>query len=150
MYRAERDALFTVGNVFGSNAATQAWVDDLVGQRWFINRWPGLTGLVVGPGRGASATSWGGRITVGPRARNPAVVLHEVAHEITSRSPGGWSRYASHGPEWASVYLFLVGRVMGTDAGDRLRAAFVAGRVQHLSTVCLTAPRSAPVRVGAR
>lgn len=135
VYRAETAAFPRHTNVFGTNAATQAWVDDLIAQRWFHARWPGLKGLVVAPGRGATASSWIGRITVGPLARNPAIVLHEVAHEITSRAPDEFSRVAAHGPEFAAMFLFLVRRVMGPEDADRLRAAFVAGRVKHRATV---------------
>lgn len=140
VYRAEWATLPGGVNLFGTNRAAQSWVDDLVGQPWFTARWPGLAGLVVRTGRGANGSSGFGLITLGPRARNPATALHEVAHEIVSRSPGGGSIYADHGPEWAGVFLFLVGRVMDAALADRLRAAFDAGRVRTAPPGCLTEP----------
>jgi putative metallohydrolase (TIGR04338 family) len=138
LYKAEHVLLMYGENAFGSNTDTQRWVDRVLGERWFRSRWQ-LPTLPVTPGRGGTATSWGGRITVGPTARNPGIVLHEIAHEIIRVTPRG--PYASHGPEFASVLLFLVRQVMGPAQANELRLAFVRERVRHRAGWVVPAPR---------
>jgi putative metallohydrolase (TIGR04338 family) len=159
VYRAERVLPDEWTNVFGTTAATQQWVNGLLARRWFRNRWPGLTGLQVLPGRGGTATSLFGAIRIPPDGRNVPTVLHEVAHEIVARRPvavrAGPDAVArppgaSHGPEFCSVMLFLVRQVMGARHADALRAEYVALKVRHRSPYSLTAVAVAAKRGGAR
>lgn len=73
---------------------------------------------------GRGAVSWGGEISLGTWARTPLILLHELAHELTAYAP------ASHGPEFAAVYLRLVSRFLGRDAAKQLRLNFRAQRVR--------------------
>lgn len=103
----------------------QAYVDDLVSQRWFQSRW-GRRKIEVRLKVYGSATGYhGGHICLPPWARNERVILHEVAHTLLT------SRYAPHGPEFAATYLTLVENRCGKDAAAALREAYKANRVKY-------------------
>jgi putative metallohydrolase (TIGR04338 family) len=87
----------------------------------------------VKDGRGCrSARSRGGVIVIPLWARNDWVVLHELAHELTSRSIAyrGMGLRAAHGWQFCSTYLDLVLWFMGREAHDALKASFKAHRVR--------------------
>ena len=48
----------------------------------------------------------GSFISLVPRHKNKAIVLHEAAHYITDRIFG--CRCQTHGPKWQGVYFFLL------------------------------------------
>lgn len=131
VYSADREIPGTTINQLGTNANTQAWVNEVINSRWFRSRW--RISILVEPGRGASATSWHERITVGPKARNPWVVLHEVAHEIIWQDTKDGASLAAHGPEFAAIHLFLVGQVMGAQCAQQLRDAYAKHKVKYRS-----------------
>ena len=58
-------------------------------------------------------------ISLGVAARSEWVIIHEIAHAITSLD------YAWHGPEWVQCYLFLVKRFLGVEAHDKLKANLI-------------------------
>jgi putative metallohydrolase (TIGR04338 family) len=110
-------------------AETLAYVERVTRSRWWRCRLP--RGVRVKDGRGTRIArgGWGtGRPTVNlPRwARTRLVILHELAHVLTSR-PG--REVAAHGPEFAKTYLELVRR-FEPELAPRLRAEFKAGRVR--------------------
>jgi hypothetical protein len=70
-------------------------------------------------------------------ARNPWVMLHEMAHVLTP------DEHASHGPEFAGVVLFLVETVLGKDSGRALRAAYRDRRVRY-SNAAIPSPTVVP------
>lgn len=114
-------------NVFGSNEDAQKWVDNLLATRWWRSRWR-VSQITVGVGRNLNGKSYGwSAITLSPAARNPAVALHEIAHQV---SPEG-SDIASHGPEFCATFLFLVGHVMGADHSRALEQAFIEQGVRY-------------------
>jgi putative metallohydrolase (TIGR04338 family) len=63
---------------------------------------------------------WAGQLTV----------LHELAH-VCVEAEHGWLNVASHGEQWASVYLRLVERHLGPKIAEALRTCFAACRVSH-------------------
>ncbi len=91
-----------------------------------------LTGrFKFGDGRGAR----GGKanrdsIHLPKFARHKLYILHELAHVLVERDPSIPWHVASHGPEFAGVYLDIVNRVMGFDWWVQLRASFQRGKVR--------------------
>lgn len=81
--------------------------------------------LQVEHGRGGGR-AYAGMTTIrlGVWGRQPAVVLHEVAHLLTP------SRAAAHGWEFAAAMLDLVRAGMGVEAHDKLKAAYVEHKVR--------------------
>lgn len=104
------------------NDKLQATVDAILDKRVIRSRW-GIKSVRVEFGR-SRGVSYGGMIALGVGARNEWVICHELAHELTPH------QYASHGPEFCGIYLFLVENVIGKEAAAKLRAAFKAGRVK--------------------
>lgn len=87
-------------------------------------------GVVVCDGRArTSAAAIGGHTITLPRwSRVPIIILHELAHIAIYRK----QRYgvASHGREFAAMYLRLVRRFLGVETHDQLKAAFTANKVR--------------------
>lgn len=135
------DAEFAVRS-FGTGAGrrletvpeVQAYVNAILGSRWFKARW-GVRSIPVLDGRGRrSACAEGSRIKMPLWARNEMVTLHEVAHVLT---PG---KYADHGPEFAGVLLALIRQFMGPEAAASLRESFRGHRVKS-NTAAVPSPR---------
>lgn len=81
-------------------------------------------------GRRNTRAHGGANELVFPRwSRYPLVILHELSHCAVQRIYY-WHEPAFHGPEFCAIYLKLVGRFMGREARDELKAAFKAGRVR--------------------
>lgn len=122
-------------NVLGDNAAAQEWVTRVTAERWFKTRFKPLR-ITVGVGRNNNGRSYGyGSITVSPSGRNAPVLLHEITHKALAaiaRERG--ETYASHGPQFCALYLFLVEHVMGAEAADTLRDAYRRHRVRFFDT----------------
>jgi putative metallohydrolase (TIGR04338 family) len=136
LYAAERAAAAAAGDTFHGrtipNDECQAWVDDLMRRPAMQSRW-GIHPIDVIMKRGGSAYGGGGRITLPLFARNPWVILHEVAHNLTP------NRYAAHGPEFAGVLLFLVRTRLGNEAGAALLAEYRTHKVRR-NTAAVPAP----------
>jgi hypothetical protein len=117
------------------NADLQAWVDSVLDRRAIRSRW-GVRQVRVEltHGRGAYARG-SGLIRASRGARNEYVLLHEIAHTLTSGRG-----YAAHGPEFCGVLLFLVKTVMGREAHAALLAQMRARKVKR-SNVAIPAVR---------
>ena len=72
--------------------------------------------------------SRGRHIRLGVWARQPFIVIHEVAHHLAG---------LGHGHDWrfAEVMLDLTRHFLGAEAGAQLKAAYKAGRVRHRKPV---------------
>lgn len=141
LYRAERGRLGEP-SVHAPPTMTMTeirrWVGRLTRSSWWRRRFPGCRYIAVRDGRGrrsAAGQNCGhfGVIKLPRWARNPLVVLHEVAHAVQPR------RTAAHGPEFARIYLDLVRRWIGPRTAVRLNTAMRRERV-------LLAPRHAAYR----
>lgn len=122
LYKAEH-GVFPWGQTI-PDAELQVWLErKVLARAWFRrrfgNRYPDVW-LSSGGGGYAQRDS----IRVGRAARNPHVMLHELAHTLT------WD-ITSHGPEFAGVFLKLVRQVMGKEAADKLRASFKENNVKY-------------------
>jgi len=81
----------------------------------------------VHDGRGCrSAYSMGGYIKLPRWARQPVVVLHEMAHEIIYSTLGYHNR-ASHGREFLGTEMYLLVKFAGYDIKELVRTANEAG-----------------------
>lgn len=122
VYDAEH-ALFGWGQTIPNGDLQQA-VNDILDKRPIRSRW-GTKSVEVRLGRGGGLSSQYGLIWLGVQGRNPWVICHELAHELTP------SKYAAHGPEFAGVMLFLIGTVMGDKHRKDLLAAYRANKVKR-------------------
>ena len=91
-------------------------------------RWRWGISVKVGSGRTRTSRAWArtmsSEIVFAPgHLHLPMLVLHEVAHCLSPVD-------ARHGPVWVDNYLWLVRTVMGREAHDKLKAAFLAGGVK--------------------
>jgi putative metallohydrolase (TIGR04338 family) len=127
LYRAERTV--GAGHHFPSVAHCQAQVDRILASAWWKARFPALDQVQVRDGRGrrhAGAHQSHGAISLPRWSRRERIILHELAHLATPAS------FAAHGPEYAMVYLELVGHFMGATAARDLAEAFRAHRVRWM------------------
>lgn len=60
---------------------------------------------------------------------NEMTLLHELAHVVQHRTPGGHLT-AGHGWEWASVYVALVQRFMGRESARLLKLHFRQAKIR--------------------
>lgn len=123
LYKAEdvvfRDSIWA--RPAASTAEAQAWLDQILVQRWFLSRW-GFRQIKIVGGNGNSAT-YGGSIRLCAMGRSPWIILHELSHVLASHQG-----VAAHGPEYAATYLTLVDHALGEDWGRDLRKAFTTGK----------------------
>jgi len=112
---------------FGSVAAVQRYVDDVLALPAVRKRWPSVPPLRVRPRRAATAAHYetgdgAGVIAVPDRdtadwALRELVVLHEVAHHLCQADP-------PHGPEFVATICTLTELVMGPELGHVLRVVY--------------------------
>lgn len=133
LYRAERDALDAFTSLLGPGGATLLIARGLRSK--VIPWWPAGVNLIWGPVR---RTTWGysevgTQITLHPqpgtRKIEDWVVVHELAHIAIDRMD---IQVASHGREFAHLYLTLVEELIGREAAKALRRKFRAHRVRWL------------------
>jgi putative metallohydrolase (TIGR04338 family) len=82
--------------------------------------------VVPGRGGGKAIGGWGARsrISLGCWARQPYVVIHEVAHHLTGL-------HAGHDYRFANTSMWLVHRFMSAELAEQLRRSYVAHGVQY-------------------
>ncbi|CAN5254027.1 TIGR04338 family metallohydrolase [soil metagenome] len=111
---------------FGSVAAVQRYVEQVLALPAVRDRWPELPTLAVRPRRGTTAAHYeiadGTGVIAVPEsetlwALRELVVLHEVAHHLCPAQP-------AHGPEFAATFTELASLVMGPEAGQVLRVLY--------------------------
>lgn len=111
---------YSTGNIHID--AINEYLDHLTAMAWFQRRW-GPWDIEARHKAGGSAygkqlRDGAGEIMLPVFARDEPVVLHEVAHCLTPR------HFASHGPEFAGVYLELIRYRVGKEAYDLVRSKF--------------------------
>lgn len=112
---------------FGSVAAVQRYVDDVLALSTVQARWPDSAELTVRARRGTTAAHYeklgaAGVIAVPDQrgvdwALRELVVLHEIAHHLCDTRP-------PHGPEFVATFCELAEMVMGPELGYVLRVVF--------------------------
>lgn len=130
LYAAE-DKVFRVpdhpmNKVIGTSIEdSQRWLkENILDQPWFIERW-GKRSTKVISGSGSNAV-YSGRIRLATWGRVPWVICHEMAHVLASPR-----EEASHGAQYAAVYVFLVEHALGATHAKRLRGEFIRGKVKY-------------------
>lgn len=125
VYDAERAIQDVTGSM--SIAECQALVDRVLASKYIVQRFDRIrTGRIparvtVEAGRnGGLAYPQFGVIRLGRWARQPVVVLHELAHVIVGIN----SRTAAHGWQFTECMLVLVRRFVGPEAHDTLRESY--------------------------
>jgi putative metallohydrolase (TIGR04338 family) len=112
---------------FGSVAAVQRYIDDVLVLPSVRDRWPDAAELTVRARRGTTAAHYeildgAGIIAVPDRrgvgwALRELVVLHEIAHHLCDARP-------PHGREFVATFCELAELVMGPELGYVLRVVF--------------------------
>lgn len=101
----------------------QIYVDEVLRRAWFRKRW-GTRLIRVEGGRGGGKAYGSYLITLGVWARQEAVILHEIAHCVAPYR-------VKHGPEFAGIYILLVDRMFGKEAGQTLRKIYKEHGVRY-------------------
>lgn len=116
VYAGEDAALAATGKEFRDLREVRAYLDELIGSDWWVDRWPHVEAIPVARTRSGRFSGYAvdgtGEIRVGS-LREP-VVLHEVAHVVT---PG-----SGHGPAFVDALLALVRERLGFHAYGALLA----------------------------
>jgi len=90
-------------------------------------------GLELVPCARGGFAQGGYRIGLSNWARQERVILHELAHLINSHENKSSRKYnQDHGWQFCSIYLTLVGFMMGPEAKSELREAFKKHNVKYL------------------
>lgn len=104
----------------------QKFVNRVLARQLIIKNY-GKRYIAVERGKGggrASGTYYSGRvITLGVWARQPVVILHEIAHHLAGLD-------AEHGPHYTAVMLKLVRAVLGKEAHEKLLGSYAYHRVR--------------------
>lgn len=125
VYAAERASGLCKFEQTIPDAELEDWVNAVLDRRVIRSRWGARTVEVKRTsGRGGAMAYGSWRINASPGARNEYVMLHEIAHVLTSRFTG-------HGPEYCGVLLFLVRNVLGKEAHASLLAEMRKHRVKR-------------------
>jgi putative metallohydrolase (TIGR04338 family) len=117
---------------FASVDAVQRYVDDVLALAVVHQRWPGTTPLSVRRRRGVSGAHYehggdGALIAVpdhrGHWALRELVVLHEIAHHLSTAEP-------PHGPQFVATFCELADAVMGPEVAHVLRVVYAKENVR--------------------
>jgi hypothetical protein len=128
VYRAERQTeIFVAKNKLEplTIKECQKFVNKVLARK-AITKVYGKRMITVEAGRGGARAfhDWRGRvISAGVWARQPAVLLHEIAHHLAPY-------HAVHGPEFATILANLYRQILGKDAEEKLLASFALNGVQ--------------------
>lgn len=128
VYAAERRAFPDFERDMLTKEECKNFVDRLMESPWVVNRWGRRKVWVEFRESRRASGSPLGWIRLPSWARNPWVILHEIAHVVAPAADEG------HGAEYCSVYLDLIRHRMGGADGDRLKREFVLGGVKHRVT----------------
>lgn len=129
VYQAEAGVFpETRGRALDSLSQVTDFLEGIFRTTWFRNRFPEVKRYKLHDGRG-QRIAWAEldddfvcHISLPKIMREPLMILHELAHCLTSDG---------HGRYFAATYLQLVHRFLGFDASRDLRDNFVAARVKH-------------------
>jgi len=112
---------------FGSLAAVQRYVDDVLALPAVRREWPKLAPLMVRARRASTAAHYENRdgagviavpdLATADWAMRELVVLHEIAHHLCDASP-------PHGSQYVATLCTLAELVMGPEAGHVLRVVY--------------------------
>ena len=125
------------GMEFEDLSACQVYVDKVVNSRWWTRRYPHCRNVIVSPKRGGTAygmppQTWArpvtGEILLPPWAMNERVIIHELSHCAAPMT------IAWHGREYCAIFLEMITRWMGKEAGTELRNGFKKYKAKYRRT----------------
>lgn len=128
VYQAEHAAsLIYPGGGFDSLAQVGIWLSDIQKKKWY-SQFYSSRHLMIENGKG-SRSHVGRRMDgfymrLPPHTRTEWFILHGLAHCLQG------SLTSAHGPEFCSVYLWLVKKEMGRKAEDALGSSFAKFKVK--------------------
>ena len=141
VYRSERKVYYGVEDKprirdvtpdFKTVAECQAYVDYVTDSNaWIAMDVYQLNSIEVLDGRGrrrAGAIVEFDQITLPKWTRSKYQILHELAHIAVGLDES----YASHGPEFTGIYLYLVHEFLGPEVHDKMVEAFETNKVKVL------------------
>lgn len=143
LYQAERHVQIGSPDIMTVNGVRK-YVNQIVNTRWWKSHHPDIGHVIVKEGNGNQKRATGGLSGgVNPEtkrwehnigvitlpqsewARTEIVILHELAHVITSERP-------AHGKAYAKNFLTLVKRFLGDEDYKKLRDQFKAYKVKYI------------------
>lgn len=136
VYAAER-SVFSGGShrpeLLLTEAQLRRWLKTITTSTWWRrrhdeDRWPRHAPYLEFGDRGGSAhyQPWTRTIRLRPGSMRRWVLLHELAHHVSSNV-----NEAAHGWEFCAAYLALVRKWLGVEAERKLRAAFRTHGVRY-------------------
>ena len=129
LYRAERQhSAWSREKLLDTLTDVHEFVTHVTSRVWFIKRWEYSQAVKIGgvlkdrwdirDGRGCRSARGSLHFMILPKwARQPLVILHEMAHGLSRVRP-------AHGREFAETFLTLVHHTLGKVAGDELKRLF--------------------------
>jgi putative metallohydrolase (TIGR04338 family) len=118
IYEGEEAALADAGRVFRDLGEVRVYVADLVASDWWGDRWPHIEAIPLSRTRSERFSGYAvegtGEIRLGRGSLREPVVLHEIAHVVTSGT--------GHGPAFVAAFLTLVRARLGFHAYGALLA----------------------------
>ena len=137
LYAAEREVAAFLRDNLPTIMEIQAYVDSILRSPWLQGQFGSrmLSPITVRGGRSkrqrdADAHSFMSEISMPKALRSKFVVIHETCHIITERFYGQ-DMTESHGPEFATFLLMLVGYFLGPEDRQDLLEGFTRNGVAH-------------------
>jgi len=137
LYKAEKETKAFLRDPLPSIVELQGYVNSILKSRWLQDHFGSrmLAPITVRGGRSkgqrdADAHSFMSEISMPKWSRSRFITLHEVTHIITERYYGQ-DMTESHGPEFATFLLMLVGHFLGAQDCHDMRDAFIRNCVAH-------------------
>lgn len=136
LYDAEREA-FTYNQDFSSWEELVKYVDKLTSSYWYKSRCAHLPILKYsGHKYRGGATCNYRTIVFGVNSYCKWIVIHELSHVIINYLyQFELNKIAGHGPEFAKMYLEMIGRFLGEEARETLRKSYVKYGVKFTENV---------------
>ena len=116
IYEGEEAALGDAGRVFRDLREVRGYVAELLASDWWADRWPHIDAIPVARTRSERFSGYAveGAGEIRLRSLREPVVLHEIAHVVTSGT--------GHGPAFVAALLTLVRARLGFHAYGALLA----------------------------
>jgi putative metallohydrolase (TIGR04338 family) len=134
LYAAEREAKAFLRDPLPTIGEMQAFVDSILRSRWMQTYFAASVvapiRVIGGRQRPATAMHFLSTISMPTWSRTKFLVIHEISHILAARCYGK-DVIAAHGPEYATLFLELVGHFLGAEDASDLHEAFARCGVVH-------------------
>ena len=134
LYAAERQCKAFLRDPLSTIGEMQNFVDSILRSRWLQTYFAASVvapiRVIGGRQRPATAMNFLSTISMPKWSRTKFLVIHEVSHILAARCFGE-DVIAAHGPEYATLFLELVGHFLGAEDALDLHEAFASCGVAH-------------------